>query len=308
MIENKVYDVVIIGGGPAGYSAALYATRAGLSTIILEKYMVGGQMVQTHQIDNYPGFHQGIDGYQLASEFKKQAERFGAKSQYANVHALDLKAKIKVVNSDVGLIYGKSIIIATGASPRKLDLPYIEQLSGRGVAYCAACDGMFYKDKVVAVIGGGNSAVADALLLSRIAKKVYLIHRRNELKATKIYLESLQNTSNLEVLYHQEVQDILYDDFVHGIILKDVQSSNQTKIALDGVFISIGRVAASELVKDQLELDEQGYIVADETTKTKIDGVFVAGDVRTKQVRQIVTAMGDGANAALMAEEYLSNQ
>lgn len=306
MEANKVYDMIIVGGGPAGYSAALYAARANLNTIILEKYMDGGQMALTHQIDNYPGFQNGIDGFQLALQFKQQAQRFNAKTQYANVTKLHLEDKIKVVESDVGNFYGRSVLIATGASARKLNLKDEEQLIGRGVAYCAACDGMFYKDKVVVVIGGGNSAVSDALLLSRIAKKVYLVHRRNELRATKIYDQALQNANNIELIFNHEAKEILYDDVVNGLMIEDVNSKQERKLDCDGIFISIGRIPASELVKDVLPLDKQGYIIADESCRTSIDGVYAIGDVRTKLVRQIVTALADGASAALLAEEYLS--
>lgn len=306
MEANKVYDMIIVGGGPAGYSAALYAARANLNTIILEKYMDGGQMALTHQIDNYPGFQNGIDGFQLALQFKQQAQRFNAKTQYANVTKLHLEDKIKVVESDVGNFYGRSVLIATGASARKLNLKDEELLVGRGVAYCAACDGMFYKDKVVVVIGGGNSAVSDALLLSRIAKKVYLVHRRNELRATKIYDQALQNANNIELIFNHEAKEILYDDVVNGLMIEDVNSKQERKLDCDGIFISIGRIPASELVKDVLPLDKQGYIIADESCRTNIDGVYAIGDVRTKLVRQIVTALADGASAALLAEEYLS--
>ena len=306
MEANKVYDMIIVGGGPAGYSAALYAARANLNTIILEKYMDGGQMALTHQIDNYPGFQNGIDGFQLALQFKQQAQRFNAKTQYANVTKLHLEDKIKVVESDVGNFYGRSVLIATGASARKLNLKDEELLVGRGVAYCAACDGMFYKDKVVVVIGGGISAVSDALLLSRIAKKVYLVHRRNELRATKIYDQALQNANNIELIFNHEAKEILYDDVVNGLMIEDVNSKQERKLDCDGIFISIGRIPASELVKYVLPLDKQGYIIADESCRTNIDGVYAIGDVRTKLVRQIVTALADGASAALLAEEYLS--
>ncbi len=305
MEANKVYDMIIVGGGPAGYSAALYAARANLNTIILEKYMDGGQMALTHQIDNYPGFQNGIDGFQLALQFKQQAQRFNAKSQYANVTKLHLEDKIKVVESDVGNFYGRSVLIATGASARKLNLKDEELLVGRGIAYCAACDGMFYKDKVVVVIGGGNSAVSDALLLSHIAKKVYLVHRRNELRATKIYDQALQNANNIELIFNHEAKEILYDDVVNGLMIEDVNSKQERKLDCDGIFISIGRIPASELVKDVLPLDKQGYIIADESCRTSIDGVYAIGDVRSKPVRQIVTALSDGATAALLAEEYL---
>ena len=306
MNKNHVYDMVIIGGGPGGYTAALYAARAGLDVIVLEKLSAGGQMALTHQIDNYPGFEEGIDGFTLAEKMQAQAERFGAQSEYAEVHSVDLNANPKVIETSEGTFYGKTVVFATGAGPRELGAPKEKELVGRGVAYCAACDGMFYKGKTVVVVGGGNSAAADALLLSRIAKKVIIVHRRDTLRATKIYHEPLMKAENVEFQWNSVVEELLHEKKVTGVRLKNVQTGEVTEVAADGVFISVGRKPATELVAGQLELDRSGYVVAGETTETNIPGVYAVGDVRTKLLRQVVTAVADGAMAVHMAEEFLA--
>ena len=304
----QVYDILIIGGGPAGYTAALYAARAGLSVAVLEKLSAGGQMALTSQIDNYPGYEEGIDGFVLAEKMQQQAERFGAQTHLTEVTALQLQGDVKKVDTTEGPYYGKVVILATGADPRKLGLPEEAALVGRGVNYCAACDGMFYKDKTVVVVGGGNSAAADAMILSRIAKKVIIVHRRDTLRATKIYHEPLLNAPNVEFRWNSTVQELLYDEKLTGIRIKDVNTEENTVVPCDGVFVSIGRAPATGLVKDQLALDGGGYIIADETTRTSQPGVFAAGDVRTKELRQVVTAVADGAAAVHYAEEYLAQQ
>ena len=306
MDNNHLYDIIIIGGGPGGYTAALYAARAGLDTVLVERLSVGGQMAQSHQIDNYPGFHEGIDGYTLGDNMRRQAEQFGAKTVFGQVSRVQLQTNPKRVELGNQVLLGKTVILATGANPRPLGLPNEAELTGRGVAYCAACDGMFYRGKTVVVVGGGNTAAADALLLSRIAKKVILVHRRDTLKATKIYHEPLQNANNVEFRWNSAVTELLHGDKVTGVRIKDLRSGAETELACDGVFVSIGRVPATALVKDQLNLDEGGYIIAGEDTKTNIPGVYAVGDVRTKAVRQIVTAVADGAVAVHMAEEFLS--
>lgn len=302
-----VYDVIILGGGPAGYTAALYAARAGLSTLVIEKLFAGGQMTQTTQIDNYPGLPKGIDGVTLGMEMQAGAERFGVKTLYTEATAVSASEAVKVVQTPQGSFESKTLIIATGADHRHLGLDREEALIGRGVAYCAACDGMMYRGKTVAVVGGGNSAAADAALLARVAKKVYLIHRRDSLRASRVYHQPLSETANLEFVWNSTVSELLHDDTLTGVIVTDGNTGEQRTIPLDGLFISIGRKPATDLFRGQLRLDDQGYIVADETTATSLPGVFAAGDVRTKAVRQIVTATADGAVAAHMAEEYLLN-
>lgn len=303
---KKVYDVLVLGGGPAGYTAAMYAARAGLQVVVLERLAAGGQMALTHQVDNYPGFHEGVDGFELGMRMQKGAERFGVQTVFADVQSVKLNQEIKELHTDQGIFFGRSVIIATGANPRKLGLPMEQELTGRGVHYCAACDGMFYRGKTVVLVGGGNSAVADALVLSRVAKKVILVHRRDTLRASKIYHEPLENAQNLEFRWNSEVASLLHGDRVEGVALRNKVTGEEEQIPCDGVFVSIGRTPATELFIEQLELDENGYIIAGESTATNLPGVYAVGDVRTKAVRQIVTATADGAVAAHEIEKYLA--
>lgn len=303
---ERIYDMIIIGGGPAGYTAALYAARAGLDTLVLERMSVGGQMTLTGDIDNYPGFPEGIDGFTLGMNMQVSAEKFGAATYYGEVLETNFSSKIKEIITDSGKLLSKTVVIATGADPRRLGIAREDELTGMGVHYCAHCDGRFYKDKTVAVIGGGNSAVSDALYLSRLCKKVYLVHRRDTLKATKIYHEPLMKAANVEFIWNSTADEFVFDNDFKGIEIKNLKTEEIKNIAVDGVFISIGRKPATEFLKGQLPLDESGYIIADETTKTAIDGVYAVGDVRTKPFRQVVTAVGDGATAVHFAEEYLA--
>ena len=306
MGETRVYDMIVVGGGPGGYTAALYAARAGLDTLVLEKLSAGGQMALTEEIDNYPGYEDGIDGFTLAEKMQRQAERFGAQTAYAQVERMELTAAPKALKTSEGTFYARTVILATGANPRELGLAGEEALVGRGVAYCAACDGMRYKGKTVAVVGGGNSAAGDALLLSRIAERVVLVHRRDQLRATKIYHEPLIQAENVEFRWNSTVTELLHEEKLTGIRLRDVQTGAESVLPCDGLFISVGRKPATELVKGQLELDAGGYVTADETTRTNLPGVYAVGDVRTKPLRQVVTAVADGAMAVHMAEEYLA--
>lgn len=303
-----VYDMVIIGGGPGGYSAALYAARAGLDVVVLEKLSAGGQMALTHQVDNYPGFSEGIDGFTLGLQMQEGAERFGAKTEYAEVESLDLLADPKRIETSEGTFYGKTVVYAAGTGPRELGLPEEKELIGRGVNYCAACDGMFYKGKTVVIVGGGNSAVADALILSRVAGKVILVHRRDSLRAEKVYDKALREAENLEFCWNSKVSRLLHDQKVTGVILQDVISGEETEIACDGVFVSIGRKPNTALLEGQVNLDPQGYVEAGESCRTNIPGVFAVGDVRTKALRQIVTAAADGAVAVHYGVEYLASR
>lgn len=303
---EHIYDVIMIGGGPGGYTAALYGARAGLDVLVLEKLSAGGQMALTSQIDNYPGFEEGVDGFELAEKMQAGAERFGAKTELAEVYSVDLKDKIKKVDTSEGEFYGKTIVISTGASPRELGLEKEQSLVGKGVNYCAACDGMFYRGKTVVVVGGGNSAAADAMLLSRICEKVIVVHRRDTLRATKIYHEPLMQAENVVFQWDSVVTELLYEDAFQGVRLKNVKTGEETEIACDGIFISVGRKPVTEFLKGQVELDKGGYIVADESTRTSIPGVFAVGDVRTKVLRQVVTAVADGAVASHYIDEYLA--
>ena len=302
----QIYDMVIIGGGPGGYTAALYAARAGLNALLLEKLSPGGQMALSHQIDNYPGFPEGIDGFSLAENMQQQAERFGARTELAQVLSVDLKASPKVIETSEGTFHAKTVVLSTGAGPRLLGVPMEQELTGRGVNYCAACDGMFYRGRTVVVVGGGNSAAADALLLSRVAKKVILVHRRDTLRATKIYHQPLMQAENVEFRWNSAVTELLHNGKVTGVRLRDLVTGEETEVPCDGVFVSIGRKPASELAEGQLELDQAGYILAGESTETSIPGVYAVGDVRTKELRQVVTAVADGAIAVHHAESYLA--
>ncbi|MBR3787326.1 MAG: thioredoxin-disulfide reductase, partial [Firmicutes bacterium] len=292
---ERIYDMIVIGGGPAGYTAALYAARAGLDIVVLEKLSAGGQMALTSQIDNYPGFEEGIDGFELGEKMQAGAERFDARTELAEVQEVYLDSEIKKIVTDSGEFLGRTVVISTGANPRELGVEKEQQLVGRGVNYCAACDGMFYKDKVVAVIGGGNSAVADAMILSRIAKKVMIVHRRDTLRATKVYHDALEKAENVEFVWDSVVSELLHEEKLTGLRIKNVKTGEESIFELDGVFVSVGRAPETELFKDVIELDKAGYIIADESTKTNLPGVFAAGDVRTKALRQVVTAVADGA-------------
>lgn len=302
-MRQDMYDVAVIGGGPGGYTAALYCARSGLSVLVLEKLSPGGQMATTSMVDNYPGFEEGIDGFELGEKMQRGAERFGAETAFVNVTAVDLKNEIKVIDTSKGQVKARAVVLATGASPREIGLPEEASLRGRGVAYCATCDGMMYRNKTVVVVGGGNSAAADALYLSKICKKVYLVHRRDTLRASNVYLEPLKNSS-VEFIWNSQVKQILHDKKVTGVVMENLEGQ-LTEIPCDGVFAAIGRVPDTELFKGQTELDGQGYIQADESTRTNLPGVFAVGDVRTKPLRQIVTAASDGAVASHFIEEYL---
>ena len=303
---KHIYDIIIIGGGPGGYTAALYGARAGLDTLLLEKLAPGGQMAMTFQIDNYPGFEEGVNGFILGDKMKKGAERFGAQTKLAEVLSMKLEGEVKEVVTKGETFYGRSVILATGASTKDLGVPGEKELVSRGVSYCAACDGMFYRGKTVVIVGGGNTAAADAIQLSRLCEKVYLVHRRDILRATRVYHKPLMEAENVEILWNSQVTELLQEGRLTGVKVKNKVTGQEQEIPCDGIFVSIGRQPATELVKGQVELDPAGYIVADESTRTNLPGVFAVGDVRTKSLRQVVTAVSDGAVAAHHADEYLT--
>ena len=296
---NQIYEMLIIGGGPGGDTAALYAARAGMDVAVLEKISIGGQMAESPQIDNYPGIIEGIDGFTLGQQMKTHGEKFGARTVLTEVTKLDLAGEIKTAETADGLFQGRTVVIATGATPKKLGIPGEQELLGRGVHYCAACDGMFYRNKTVAVVGGGNTAAADALLLSRVAKKVILVHRRDSLRASKVYHKPLMEAENVEFRWNSALTEIRQGE---------ICINGEETVPCDGVFVAIGREPETALVKESLSLDEKGYIAAGESTVTSIPGVYAVGDVRTKGLRQIITAAADGANAVYRAEEYLANK
>lgn len=303
---EKIYDMIIIGGGPAGYTSALYASRAGLDTLVIEKLSPGGQLALTGEVDNYPGFEEGIDGFTLGMKMQQSAERFGAKTEYAEVLDVDFSGIIKKINTTNGVFNAYTIVVATGANPRELGLENEPLFLGKGVHYCAHCDGRFYKDKTVVVVGGGNSAASDAIYLSRLAKKVYLVHRRDTLRATKIYQNTLLENDSVEILWDSQIVKILGENRVNSVDVKNLKDNTVKTLQCDGVFVSIGRKPVTDFLNNTLDLDSFGYIIADESTRTNYEGVYAVGDVRTKTLRQIVTAVSDGAVAVHFAEEYLS--
>jgi thioredoxin reductase (NADPH) len=307
-MNETIYDVIIVGGGPAGYTAALYCARAALNTLIIEKLAPGGQMATTDRVDNYPGFSDGTDGFTLGMEMQKQAERFGAKSKTAEVQKLDLAAKIKTVTLRSGEnLFAKTLILATGAFPRELGLAEESALRGHGVSYCATCDGAFYRKKDVVVVGGGDTAAADALFLSKLCKKVTLVHRRDKLRAAAAYQNPLSQCDNIEFAWDSVVEEILHENKVTGVKIKNVKTGAVSQIACDGLFVAVGNIPNTKMLEGMVELDKSGYIIASEDTQTSVPGVFAAGDVRQKPLRQIVTAAADGAVAAHMVEEYIQS-
>ena len=305
-MEQNIYDVVIIGGGPGGYTAALYAARANLTVLLLEKLTPGGQMGTTDVIDNYPGFPEGINGFELAMQMKQGAERFGVETKLSEVLSVDLKGAVKQIRTADGTYQAKTVVLASGAHPRELGLAGERELRGRGVSYCATCDGMFYRGKTVVVVGGGNTAAADVLYLSKLCKKVYLVHRRDTLRAAKVYLDPLQKAENVEVVWDSEVQEILHDGKILGVLVRNKKSGEKTEFSCDGLFVAVGYLPNTGLFRSQVETDEAGYVLADETTRTSLPGVYAVGDLRRKPLRQVVTAAADGAVAAHFIEEYLS--
>ena len=305
---NHIYDILIVGGGPAGYTSALYAARAGLDAVVLEKLAPGGQMALSHQIDNYPGFVEGIDGFSLAQQMQQGAERFGAQTVMTEVHSLDLTGDIKTAHASDGDYLGRTVILATGANPRPLGVPQERELVGRGVSYCAACDGMFFRNRTVVVVGGGNSAAADAKLLSRVAKQVIIIHRRDTMRAEQIDQQALKEADNVQFLWNSVVTELLHEDRITGVRVRNVESGQETVVPCDGVFVSIGRKPATELLGGQITLDRNGYIDAGESLETNVPGVYAVGDVRRKDLRQVVTAVSDGAAAVHQIEAYLTKE
>lgn len=301
-----MYDLIIIGSGPAGLAASIYAARAELNAVMIEQnYVAGGQIINTYEIDNYPGF-ENISGMDLAQKMQEHAEKLGAKTVNATVEDLDLTGDIKKVITDDGTYKAKTVIIASGADHSKLGVTGEDRLGGRGVSYCATCDGAFYRGKDVAVVGGGNTAVEDAIFLARGSRKVYVVHRRDQLRATKVLQDRLLSLPNVEMVWNSNLKSVNGDQKVSSITVTNKLDGSEREIPVDGCFIAVGIVPQAAFAKNHLETDEKGYIVADENGTTSVPGVFAAGDVRTKQLRQVVTAVADGANAATSAEKYLS--
>lgn len=301
-----MYDLAIIGSGPAGLTAGIYAERAKLNTIVLEKnYISGGQITSTYEVDNYPALP-GISGMKLAQEMRSHAEKLGVSFKTTSVNTVEDKGKIKILHTSDGDIEAKSIIIATGAGHSKLGIPGEEEFTGRGVSYCATCDGAFFRNKEVVVVGGGNVAVEDAIFLARASSKVYVVHRRDELRAEKILQEELLSLPNVEMVWSSVATEVVSENNkVTGLKVKNVRTGEERVLQAKGIFIAVGIVPHSQVFTGLVDMDEKGYIKADETGRTSVPGIFAAGDVRTKQLRQIVTAVSDGANAVSSVQDYL---
>ncbi len=304
-----IYDLIIIGAGPAGLSAAIYAMRAQLNTLVLEKeYMSGGQMLNTHEVDNYPGLP-GVGGFELGMKFQEHAKQLGA--QFVNVEVrhigLEDGGRVKVLYTEDKEFRARAVVLAMGAKQRKLGVPGEQELTGMGVSYCATCDGAFFKNQTVAVVGGGDVAAEDAIFLSRICEKIYVIHRRDTLRAAKLLQENLKNTGNVEFLWNTQVREIQGEDHVECVRLYNNKTGEERVLDLDGVFIAAGTLPNTVIVNEMLQLDENGYIIASEDGVTSSPGIFAAGDIRTKHLRQIATAVSDGANVISSVEMYLSS-
>ena len=306
-----MYDIIIVGGGPAGLTAAIYALRARRSVLLVEKMVIGGQVTQTDNIENYPGF-ESISGPELSMKMYEQAEKLGLKTVYSDVKSMSLEGDVKKIETFDGAFESKAVILAMGAVARSLDIDSEREFRGKGVSYCATCDGNFYKNKVVAVVGGGNSSVGEALYLSNLASKVYLIHRREEFRAEKVVMQKVneiaETTGKIEIITNTVVKDIEGNGKVESIILTNLAEKTEKEIPVDGVFVAIGRKPDTALLEGVVELDPSGYIITNEEMYTNVKGVFAAGDVRKKGLKQIVTACSDGAIAATEAVEYINKK
>ncbi len=307
---SETYDVVIVGSGPAGYTAALYAARANLDVLMFQGFEVGGQLMLTSDVENYPGYRDGVMGPEMMDDFEAQAARFGAKMRPENVERVDLSErpfKLWAEGEDEPVL-AKSVVIATGAKAKWLGLPGERRLMGRGVSGCATCDGFFFKDKKVAVVGGGDTAMEEAMFLTKYAGEVLIIHRRDQFRASKIMLERARNNPRITFLTDTLVEDVLGEESVEGVRIKNVQTGEERDLEVDGFFAAIGHAPATAIFKDQVEMDEGGYILQKAYTMTSVPGVFAAGDVSDKRYRQAVTAAGDGCRAAIDAERWLEEQ
>ncbi|SMO56824.1 thioredoxin reductase (NADPH) [Balnearium lithotrophicum] len=303
-----IWDVVIVGAGPAGLASAIYAGRSQLKTVVLDQ-VPGGQLLITEQIENYPGFYEGITGFELSEKFRKHAEKFGAKIETGkSVDSVDVEGDIFILKCGNDEIRGKTVIWAAGSTPRKLNVPGEAEFLGRGVSYCAVCDGFFFKDKTVAVVGGGDSALEEALYLTKFANKVYLIHRRDKFRAVKIIQDRVRKNEKIEPVLNKVVESINGKDFVESLTLRDTVSGELSELPVDGIFIFIGNEPNVSPVLHLVETNEQGFILTDDEMKTKMPGLFAAGDVRYKPLKQVVTATSDGAVAAMSATKFLEEK
>jgi thioredoxin reductase (NADPH) len=304
---KEEYDLIIIGGGPGGLTAGIYATRAGLDTVMLERLMPGGQVVTTDIVENYPGFPQGISGPELMQLIEEQARRFGLEVLLGEAKSIELASSQKILRTTEDSYPAKAVIVATGAEARKLNVPGEDKFTGRGVSYCATCDGAFFRDKEVLVVGGGDTAIEEALFLTRFASKVTVIHRRDELRAVKILQDRAFADKKVDFLWSTVVDEISGDGQVEGAIVRSVKTGERSSVKAEGVFIYVGSKPNSDFIADSVERDENGYIITDENMQTSTPGIYAVGDVRHKSLRQIVTAVGEGATAAMAALKYIEN-
>ncbi len=307
-MSEEIREIIIVGSGPAGLTAAIYTARANLKPILIAGTIWGGQLMKTTLVENFPGFPEGIMGPDLMSNMIKQAEKFGTEIKYENVNFVDLSAEVKIIKTDFGNEYkAKSVILATGSEPRMLGIPGEEKFYGKGVSTCATCDGAFYREKTIAVVGGGDSAMEEATFLTRFAKKVYLIHRRDEFRASPIMTERAKNNQKIEILYNTEIKEVLGEDVVKGIKIFNSKDNFVQDLEVDGLFLAIGHIPVTGFIKDQLPLNESGYVVPlnASTVKTNIDGVFIAGEIQDSKYKQAITTAADGCKAALEAQKWL---
>ena len=304
---TKQYDVIIIGGGPAGLSAGIYASRSRLRTLLIEKGMFGGLIANAELVENYPGFPEGISGFDIGERMSQQASRFGLETLSAEVTGVDLLKDIKVINTTEGDFSARAIIIASGAERKRLEVPGEDIFVNRGVSYCATCDGALFRDRIVAVVGGGDSAVEEAMFLTRFASKVIIVHRRNQLRASKMAQERALSNEKIEMLWDTVVEEIKGNNKVSELVVRNVKTGEKSRITVDGVFVYVGQIPNTGFLKGQLPLDKEGYIITDDRMGTQIKGVYAVGDIRKNSSRQVITAAGDGATAAISAEKFLSS-
>ena len=303
-----IYDCIIIGAGPAGLTSAIYTSRGNIKTLVLEKMIVGGQVTTTHEVENYPGFVEPINGFLLMNNFERQAKRFGTEIRTGiETKKITKPDQLFKIETNKETFYSKTLILSTGAKYRTINIPGEEKFTGRGVSYCATCDGAFFKEKKVAVIGGGNSALEEALFLTKFVNKVYLIHRRKEFRADKIFQERVAENEKIEPILNYIPLEIIGNDSVEKIVIEEKDTKEKKELRVDGVFVFIGLTPNSEFVKDFIKTDKNGYIITNEQLATDIKGCFAAGDVISKELRQIATAVGEGAVAANSVKHYLEN-
>jgi thioredoxin reductase (NADPH) len=303
--QEKVYDLLVLGGGPAGLAAAVYGARSRLSVLVIEQMLSGGQIATTEKVENYPGFPQGIGGMELGQLLEEQARNFGTEMALATVEKVVVNGLVKEIHTTEGVFQGRALIIATGTRSRPLGVPGEEELKGRGVSYCVTCDGAFFQDRNVMVVGGGDSALEEALVLTKFASKVYIVHRRDELRAVRILQERAGNNPKIEIIYNTVVKKINGKNSVESVTLEDLAQNKTWDVSVEGVFLYVGLIPNTEFLEGGLSCNEQGYLLTGDAMETNVPGVFAAGDIREKSLRQVVTAVADGAVAAVSASKYL---